>query len=345
VLTVDHGLRAAAADEARQVAGWAAALGLEHHTLVWSGEKPKSGIQARARAARYALMTDWCRDHGVPLLLTGHTMDDQAETVAMRLARTSTAASLAGVWPERDWNGVTLWRPLLGFRREELRRYLVECQQEWIEDPSNEQERFERVRVRRKLRSQAKDEVPELAAMAVEAIRQVGEIESAVRNFEERYVEWRAEGYGVVDRRAFARLPAEEQKAVIAMLLKVLAGTRAAPHSLVSIASWAGGGGVRRRSLGGVLFALRDSCLIVGREPGRIPQQPVEVPAAGALLWDGRFWVECEPGSLIRPAGSSSPAQLAGKAVPRFVRDGWPLALDPQGQPVAANVKFKPCLG
>ena len=85
-LTVDHGLRAEAAAEARQVADWCATLSLNHHTLRWEGVKPKTGLQAKARVARYDLMGDWCVSNGVSYLLTGHTMDDQAETVLMRQA-------------------------------------------------------------------------------------------------------------------------------------------------------------------------------------------------------------------------------------------------------------------
>ena len=111
VLTVDHRLRAASAAEARQVGQWAAALGLSHHILEWAGEpKPKTGIQAAARAARYGLMAAWCRANGAELLLTGHTLDDQAETVAMRMARTASPDSLAGIRPLGDWQGLPLVR-------------------------------------------------------------------------------------------------------------------------------------------------------------------------------------------------------------------------------------------
>ncbi len=88
VLTVDHGLRAGSAEESLQVAHWCAEMGFQHHILHWEGAKPATGIQAAARAARYDLMSNWCRRYGVDVLMTAHTLDDQAETVAMRLRRT-----------------------------------------------------------------------------------------------------------------------------------------------------------------------------------------------------------------------------------------------------------------
>jgi tRNA(Ile)-lysidine synthase len=344
VLTVDHGLRPESAGEATQVTAWSRGLGFAHVVLEWQGDKPASGLQAKAREARYTLMTEWCRGHGVPLLMTGHTMDDQAETVAMRLQRTSTAASLAGVWKERDWNGITLYRPLLGLRREELRSHLVSCGQGWIDDPSNEMERYERVRVRRALKASAEDEVPRLARQAEAAATRVAEVQAAARGWSESHLHWRTEGYAVIDRPAFTGISAEVQQAVLASLLDALAGNRAAPGALANLADWVRQGGAPRRCLGGVMFALRKSTLLAGREPARIPRCAVELPETGSLLWDHRFMVEGAPGTRVRPAsGKGSP--LAPEApVPRFVRDGWPLAIDAEGQPVHAKVTFRPCL-
>ena len=121
VLTVDHGLRAEAAAEARQVADWAKTLGLPHVTLRWIGPKPQTGIQAKARVARYDLLADWCRAQDAQVIVTGHTANDQAETVAMRRLRTSSTRSLAGIWPDATWKGIAVHRPLLGITRETLR--------------------------------------------------------------------------------------------------------------------------------------------------------------------------------------------------------------------------------
>ncbi len=146
-LTVDHGLRADSADEAAAVAAQCAARGIAHVTLAWEGPRPRSDVQAAARTARYALMADWCASHGAAMLLTAHTLEDQAETLLMRLARGSGVAGLAGVRAcRRLAPGVELVRPVLGMRHADLRAAAAG----WAvtADPSNTDPRFGRTRVR-----------------------------------------------------------------------------------------------------------------------------------------------------------------------------------------------------
>ena len=148
--TVNHGLRPEAAQEARDVSAWACELGIEHRTLKWVGEKPTSSIQDMARGARYRLIGDLIhRLPGQTVVLTGHTRDDQAETVMMRLTRGSGPEGLAGIAATTYAHGYHLHRPLLDLSREELRMFLRSIGVKWLNDPSNEATIFERIRVRR----------------------------------------------------------------------------------------------------------------------------------------------------------------------------------------------------
>jgi tRNA(Ile)-lysidine synthase len=154
VLTVDHGLRKTSAADARQVARWARAAGLKAHVLTWRGAKPKSGIEAFAREARYRLMGEWMTKEDVATLFVGHTQDDQAETFLLRLARGSGLDGLAAMrahapWPVEGFADLTVARPLLGFGREELRTWLKARKQAWLDDPMNEDLAFDRVRLRK----------------------------------------------------------------------------------------------------------------------------------------------------------------------------------------------------
>ena len=149
VLTVDHGLREGSFAEAESVAQWAKALGVEHTILRWIGDKPTSRIQETARQARYDLMTEWCRSHGAAALLIAHNIEDQAETIIMRLARGTGIEGLAGMHRVRLIDGTALYRPLLHLSRERLRSFLRARGQRWIDDPSNENTQFERVRIRK----------------------------------------------------------------------------------------------------------------------------------------------------------------------------------------------------
>ena len=147
-LTVDHGLRAESAAEAARVAAWCAARGIAHRVLEWRGAKPAAGLQEAARTARYGLLAGWCRRGGIVHLLTGHNAGDQAETFLMRLRRGSGVAGLAGMPAVAVRDGVRVLRPLLGVRRERLEAALEAAGEAWIEDPSNRDPAFERVRVR-----------------------------------------------------------------------------------------------------------------------------------------------------------------------------------------------------
>jgi tRNA(Ile)-lysidine synthase len=149
VATVDHGLRLEAADEAAFVAGEASALNLPHRTLLWTGDKPATGIQEAARKARYRLLVAHAREVGASHLVTAHTLDDQAETVLMRLSRGSGLSGLSGMRRETDRQGIRHVRPLLDCPKSLL---LESCRaQGWrfVVDPSNADERYARVRWRR----------------------------------------------------------------------------------------------------------------------------------------------------------------------------------------------------
>lgn len=145
--TVDHGLRAGAAQEAEAVARACAALGVPHETLRWDGAG-RGNLQERAREARRALLGRWGRERGAALLLLGHTADDQAETVLLRLARGSGVDGLAGMPEAFEAEGLAWRRPFLGLSREALRGWLRARGATWVEDPSNEDPRFDRARAR-----------------------------------------------------------------------------------------------------------------------------------------------------------------------------------------------------
>jgi tRNA(Ile)-lysidine synthase len=152
--TVDHALRRDSRAEAEMVAGLCDRLGVPHAilTAAWK-EKPATGIQERARLVRYQLLARWAAERGLPALLTAHHLDDQAETLLMRLARGAGVRGLAGMRRSARTPGgkIALVRPLLGWRRSELEAVCAAAAIEPVQDPSNEDEQFERVRVRRAL--------------------------------------------------------------------------------------------------------------------------------------------------------------------------------------------------
>ncbi|WP_380874937.1 tRNA(Ile)-lysidine synthase [Sphingomonas sp. DBB INV C78] len=160
--TVDHGLRREAADEAAFVAGLCSVRGIPHATLSVSVESAGEGIQAAARAARYAALEDWRSREGLDFIATAHHADDQAETLLMRASRSAGIGGLAGI---RRRNGSVI-RPLLDWRRAELAAIVADAGITAIDDPSNRDDRFDRSRIRALL-NQADDlDAPGLAQTA-----------------------------------------------------------------------------------------------------------------------------------------------------------------------------------
>ncbi|MDX2485220.1 MAG: tRNA lysidine(34) synthetase TilS [Pseudodonghicola sp.] len=146
--TVDHGLRAEAAQEAEQAEQQAEALGVPHSILRWRGWQGRGNLSDAARTARYDLLCDWAQAQGIGALAVAHTVDDQAETLLMRLGRAAGVTGLSGIPARRLRGGVMILRPLLDIGRGDLRAYLRRNGLNWAEDPSNQELRYARVRAR-----------------------------------------------------------------------------------------------------------------------------------------------------------------------------------------------------
>lgn len=241
--TVDHGLRADSAQEAQHVAGLATRMGVDHEILQWQGWQGDGNLQDQARRARYRLLTDWAKRGDIPILALGHTADDQAETVLMRLARSAGVDGLAAMPVRRKLNDVTLLRPLLGVTRDQLRDHLRQNDLSWVEDPSNEDRRFERVRVRQAM------ETLQPLGLTVEALSIVASNMAKAREaldiqaFSEAQdlVQFKA-GAVVMDHTKLCALPDE---IIHRLLLRALQWVSGAEYPL------------RRRIMGGALSAVR----------------------------------------------------------------------------------------
>jgi len=150
LLTVDHRLQADSAGWTDICAATAQRLGRPFRALPWTGDKPATGLPAAARLARHRLLADAAREAGARVILLGHTADDLGEAAAMRAAGSTTpdprAWAPSPVWPEG--RGLFLLRPLLSLRRSDLRTWLADRGETWIDDPANADPRYARSRAR-----------------------------------------------------------------------------------------------------------------------------------------------------------------------------------------------------
>jgi tRNA(Ile)-lysidine synthase len=145
----EHGLRPESAEEAALVKKRLEALGIEAEILPWLHGPVQTKIHVEARKARYALLLDACRRHGLKTLFLAHHRDDQAETILMRLAKGSGVEGLSGMAPVTERDGVRLVRPFLNVPKAQL---VALCEAEgvaYVVDPSNEKEKYARGRLRR----------------------------------------------------------------------------------------------------------------------------------------------------------------------------------------------------
>ncbi len=310
VLTVDHALREGSAAEAASVKRLTEKYGLAHHTLVWRGAKPTSDIQAAARMVRYDLMTSWCRAHGGANLWIAHTLDDQAETFLLRLARGSGVDGLSAMAPVTALYGVRLVRPLLSFPKERLKKTLMDAGIAWIEDPSNENEDFARVRMRKIMPLLAQEglTVSRLAATAARMADAKAALDEDLAELKERAVRPHDAGFVVVDRQTLIDAPREIGMRLLAELSRCVGGNTYRPRFdrleriYTAICQDRLGAG---NTLAGCRFAPASKVLIdigagpalvVFRELAAAERRSCPLTTEGQAQFDGRFEVALRKG-------------------------------------------------
>ena len=235
VLVVDHGLRPEAAKEARGVVKAAKALGLEANWLRWK-DAPPNGIEAAARQARYRLMGAALRRKKRTTLYVGHTEDDQAETFLLRLARGSGIDGLSAMrklapYPEGGFDDLMVARPLLGFSRTELRAWLKTRKLGWLEDPMNEDPRFDRVKMRRLAPALAEVGLtPSRIALAAAHLASGSDLLKGQAMLLQQRVSRKVPGGLLVDQDQLGGAPRELGLRVLAALLQAVSGAPYRPR-------------------------------------------------------------------------------------------------------------------
>lgn len=292
-LIVDHCLRPTSTAEAQLTAERLAALGVESKVLVWRHDQvPTTNIQAAAREARYALMGEWCKAQRVQFLCTAHHMDDQAETMMLRMARGSGVYGLAGMAGTRDLGqGVILVRPLLNTPKSQLVATLTEKSLEWVEDPSNQNEVFDRVKIRNLLAAPPLEgfRADRLAATAQRMRRSREALEFYQRQWLMDAVAFFDTGYAVLDKTKFNDVPEDIYLRALNSVIQFSGGGGYAPRfeKLMRLADALIDDGFSGHTLSGVKFApFSEEKILVTREMSAMEKVK---KISSNTLWDGRF--------------------------------------------------------
>lgn len=301
-VTVDHGLRAEAGDEATEVARQCAGLNIPHDTLRWTGWDGSGNLQNEAREARYRLMTEWGAQKGITDIALGHTQDDQAETVLMRLARGSGVDGLSAIPPVRHAHGIRWLRPLLQCQRAELRAYLNDNGTSWIDDPSNDDPKYDRVKTRAAL------EVLQTLGVTSKRLAETANRMASARRVLEQVTHDAAKeiaqvrgGAVQLDTGALKVMQPETRRRLLVHGLCWVSGNTYSPRhaSLLELENNINDGNTS--TLHGCLITISKGICIIAREPAAV------ATLAGGIgeVWDKRWRLTGpeKPGLVVRSLG------------------------------------------
>lgn len=293
-LTVDHGLRPESAAEALQVGKWLKDLNVAHHILVWEGEKPVSRIEEIARDARYNLLLSWCRDNGCLHLLLAHNQGDQAETFLLRLAKSSGVDGLAAMPAQSFRREVEVLRPLLSFSRERIIATNHAYGQEWVEDPSNQSEVFQRVKWRKFMPAlKPLGITADSVALAVAKQAEVKDVlANMIADFAASSVKISPLGYAEIAWQAALDLQEETACRLLSHILMTIGGEKYPPRREKVLHLWESLREGKQKSghtLAGCKVILRekDTQLLIVREVEKLPPpMPLSIMEGKDLYWD-----------------------------------------------------------
>ncbi|MEO0618112.1 MAG: tRNA lysidine(34) synthetase TilS [Pseudomonadota bacterium] len=312
-VTVDHGIRPEAGDEAQHAAAVSAQIGIPHTTLTLDLSPATNAAdpisQNQARNARYEALCEHAIRIGADALVTGHHLEDQAETLLMRLARGSGVRGLAGMKAHRSIrdttdvaSGVTLYRPLLGVSRKRLTATLEAAGIDWCDDPSNDNPTYERARI-----AAAQDTLDQIGLTKTSIFRTATRLRDAddaldwttrhaLQDIPELRAAWHEAAWAVVPQATFSDWPTELAVRALEYLLTAVGGTTAASRTEPLSRSRLEGLAARIRSrtpftvtFAGCRLAATELRLEVFREPGRDGLPIARLKRDGPTVWDARF--------------------------------------------------------
>ncbi len=326
-VTVDHGLRSESAEESQTVAGWMQELSIQHAILKWTGEKPFTHLQEKARKARHTLLERYCQDHQIQHLFFAHHREDQRETFLLRFLQKSGVDGLCSMFSLSEGPFVRKLRPLLKIPKARLYATLEDFEHPFLEDPSNENFKFRRVQLR------AQKDNFEALGMSTDVIESMIEKSSWVRESLEKetikalfeIVSVSELGYATLDLKKFRTCSFEIARRVLERVVLLIGGKSYGPRweSLIPL--------VKRlqkdaqsslvKTLNGVLLKKRHDILFLLKESNNF--QKTSLPAEiddnanqeGFMIWGGRFLIE-----ILQSDAQKFPQKFPQKFQGRFLQ-------------------------
>ncbi|RZI47215.1 tRNA lysidine(34) synthetase TilS [Rickettsiales endosymbiont of Peranema trichophorum] len=296
-LVVDHKLRQESSVEAEYVVSILESYGLRAKILPIFWNKPLSNIQKAAREARYDLLTKYCQENGLEYLFTGHNKDDQAETVLMRISRGSGVNGAIGIPTQTILNGIKIIRPLLPFHRHQICYTISKAGWSWVEDKSNQNQLFERVKIRTLFSQLSNKElwINRLALFADNMNRVRTFIDQEVDSCFYRMCNINIYGFIFCEHLDFCALHEEIALKLLSKIINKFNGGKEVCRlaSLLHLYKNIKAQQILHKTLGGVEIVKKKDKILFYRELRSVESSKHILPNA-EITWDNRFVIELE---------------------------------------------------
>lgn len=293
VFSVDHDLRESSANDVEFVRSEALKLGLEFHDLKWVHQEVKTGVQEKARQARYQLMTDKCKQLGITCLMTAHHADDLLENYLMRKQKKASALGLSFA-DNYFFNDIEIIRPLLKYHKADLLNYLKVNNIKWIEDESNKSDYYERNRVRKEIEASGTEKKYDLYIEMLQVNEQATKVNNELVKSIAEVVEIYQQGFAIINLNQFGQLISDIQIYIINYITTIIGGNSDMPRyrSIGKLLEKIRSGDKITRSIHGCIIKNANQNLLIFREVSDIKM--VTTLSESKVLWDNRFQIQYE---------------------------------------------------
>lgn len=342
-LTVNHKLRDEATIEALQVQKWMENWNIPHHTLVWEGEKPTANIEAVARKKRYQLLCDFCKNNNIKTLLVAHNLTDQAETFLLRLRRSSGLFGLGGMEEVSFYQNIKIVRPLLDVARVSLENYLNAKKQKWVYDSFNDDDRYERVRIRKFMPQLEKIGITPKAITESMKLLQVDKkmIKQKVIKLFESNIKVNPNGFIELDIKLFK----EEFSLFIYTISEMFTKLGLEIPRAEKISNLYHNNITTTMTLGGLIFCKKGDKILIAPEYQKVKNKQINIKSGQTINFLG-FTITTKFDTLVKVLGSKIDKNIKKTGVPFLIKQVLPYFVSVNGEElVPLVIKDLKCLG
>ena len=298
IIVIDHNLRKGSKEEALFVKEEASKLGLRSVILTWKGKKPSSKIQETARKERYNLLFDYCKENQISDLFIGHHLDDQIENFIFRMFRGSGIVGLTSFSNFSKRDGINLIRPLIEIPKSDLLLFAKKQKIKWVEDPSNLNLNFDRIKIRSTLQNFYDSGFDKkLFLKSINKLKSVNEdIDFFAESYVSKYIEIHENIFVSIRKEFFIKTPNEIQMRIIKNCIRLFA-----PNNLYSpkdakinnLLKWMkNNSNIKAKTLGGTLFRKKNNEILLYKEVKNLNNiKPIDISKSEFKCWDNRFLI------------------------------------------------------